>query len=123
MIHIKDRVIGITSESLVGKENRGVVIASDGRWSMADSGQILGWVDQVKSTTEAVIYVPDSMEGVAGGTIAPGDRLTASTDGVLIATTTAANLVAGIALEGAASGQRVLFTRQIPTEYSATNGS
>ena len=38
------------------------------------------------------------------GTVAIGDRLTASTDGTLVATTTAANEVVGVALEAGAAG-------------------
>jgi hypothetical protein len=47
--------------------------------------------------------------GLAGGTIAVGDRVTATTDGTLIATTTAADEVVGMALEAAASGAEFEF--------------
>lgn len=42
--------------------------------------------------------------GLAGGTIAVGDKVTATTDGTLIATTTALNEIVGVALEAVASG-------------------
>ena len=42
--------------------------------------------------------------GLAGGSISVGDRVTATTDGSLIATTTAANEVVGIVLEAVSSG-------------------
>lgn len=47
--------------------------------------------------------------GKAGGTIAVGDCVTATTDGTLIATTTAADEVVGIAIEAAASGAEFEF--------------
>lgn len=47
--------------------------------------------------------------GLAGGTIAVGDRVTATTDGTLIATTTAADEVVGMAIEAAASGAEFEF--------------
>lgn len=45
----------------------------------------------------------------AGGTIAIGDRVTATTDGSLITTTTAANEVVGMALEAAVIGDEFEF--------------
>jgi len=45
----------------------------------------------------------------AGGTIAIGDRVTATTDGTLITTTTAANEVVGMALEAASINDEFEF--------------
>lgn len=42
--------------------------------------------------------------GLAGGTIAVGDKVTATTGGALIATTTDKDEVVGVALEAASSG-------------------
>lgn len=48
-----------------------------------------------------------TMKVKAGGTIAIGDRLTSNGSGQLIATTTAANEVVGVAIEAGASGDFV----------------
>jgi len=49
----------------------------------------------------------DDVEVDAGGTIAAGDRLTADSDGKVVATTTTGNVVIAIAKEAATSGKRV----------------
>lgn len=47
--------------------------------------------------------------GIAGGSITKGAKLTVDASGKLIATTTAADQVVGIAMEGASSGDRFEF--------------
>jgi hypothetical protein len=50
---------------------------------------------------------PGTCVGLAGGTIAVGDKVTSDGAGALIATTTALNEIVGVALEAVSSG--VLF--------------
>lgn len=52
---------------------------------------------------------PGTSIGRAGGTIAVGDYVTATTGGELIATTTAGNEIVGLAIEAAASGAEFEF--------------
>jgi hypothetical protein len=47
--------------------------------------------------------------GLAGGSVAQGDKVTSTTDGTLITTTTGGDQVVGIALEAAASGAEFEF--------------
>lgn len=50
------------------------------------------------------VAVMGGAKGLAGGSITAGSKLTATTTGALVATTSANDQVVGIALDGAASG-------------------
>lgn len=75
----------------------------------AATDKILGTLETKAVATQPAAVRLRSAAGTssakAGGTIAVGDRITATTDGTLIATTTTGNEVVGLALEAATSGQ------------------
>lgn len=103
-------------ESLVGKENRLLSLGSSGV-TMTDTATdtaVMG-VCAIGAASGSVVSVWSLARGGrvpvrAGGSITKGAKLAATTDGSVVATTTAGNLIVGIAEEAAASGEIFMMT-------------
>lgn len=83
-----------------GSDDKHVAVCS------AATDKMVGLMQNASSAAEDVVEVAVSggAKGLAGGTIAMGDLLTANSDGELIATTTEDDRVIGIAMQDAVDG-------------------
>ncbi len=119
----------VTASDFDGDEGKVAAVGATGTWDLAGNtssanGIIVEVVTEGSSGLAVVYTGADPVMALGGGAIDEGAKLTPSS-GKLVATTTAADIVVGIALE-ACSGDGVFFLMQpnFPgVEYAAIDES